>query len=68
MAKFADQKSSLAAVNACLAVVGTIQVSRVLSYQASQKGSLEEAIKDVGRDLKKDASSLEQTAEKKATQ
>ncbi|KAK5076593.1 hypothetical protein LTR64_005928 [Lithohypha guttulata] len=54
----------LAAVNACLAVVGAIQCSRILAYQSSQTGSVEAAAKEMGRDLKGDATSLEHKVEK----
>lgn len=43
-------------------------MSRILSYQAAQKGSLEAAAKDMGRDLKNEAASLEKSAEQKLKQ
>lgn len=54
----------MAAVNFCLFLVGTVQVSRILTYNASQKGSLTEAVKDLGEDVKGQAKSLEAKAEK----
>lgn len=54
----------MAAVNFCLFIVGTVQVSRILTYNASQKGSLKEGVKDLGEDVKGQAKSLEAKAEK----
>lgn len=58
------QNMFLAAVNFCLFCVGTVQVSRILTYQASQKGSLKEGAKALGEDVKDQAKSLENKAEK----
>jgi len=55
--------NSLAAVNFCLAIVGTIQVSRILLHNASRTGSKEEAVKEMGRDMKGQAIALENKAE-----
>jgi len=54
----------LAAVNFCLFIVGTIQTSRILIYQSSQKGSVEEGTKELGRELKDDVKKVENRAEK----
>jgi hypothetical protein len=54
----------LAAVNFCLFIVGTVQVSRILSYNASQKGSLKEGAKGLGEDVKDQAKDLKANAEK----
>jgi len=59
----ADMCYSLAAVNFCLFIVGTIQVSRILAYQSSQKGSIEGGAKELGSEIKADAKKLEQQAE-----
>ncbi|KAL9624688.1 MAG: hypothetical protein Q9160_001042 [Pyrenula sp. 1 TL-2023] len=55
----------LAAVNACLACVGVVQVSRILTFQSTQKGSTEEAIKAEAADIKDQAKGLEKSVEKK---
>jgi len=52
----------LAAVNFCLFIVGTVQVSRILMWQSQQKGSLEAAVKDLGADLKTTVKSAETKA------
>lgn len=54
----------MAAVNFCLFLVGTVQVSRILTYNASQAGSLKEGIKELGQEEKDSAKSLENKAEK----
>ena len=59
----ADICYSLAAVNFCLFIVGTIQVSRILAYQSSQKGSIEGGAKELGSEIKADAKKVEQQAE-----
>jgi mitochondrial pyruvate carrier 2 len=51
--------SRLAAVNCCLFIVGTVQVSRILIWQSKQKGSLKGAVKELGDDLKSTAKSAE---------
>ena len=57
---------SLALVNFCLFIVGTVQVGRILSYQATQKGSLEAAVKDLAGDVTATAKGTEQEAVKDA--
>jgi hypothetical protein len=54
----------LAAVNFCLFIVGTVQVSRILVYQRSQTGSTEEAVKVLADDVKGTAIKAEKNAEK----
>ena len=44
--------SRLAAVNFCLFLVGTVQVSRILMYQSQQQGSFIGALKALGQDIK----------------
>jgi hypothetical protein len=56
---------SLAAVNFCLFLVGTVQCGRILAYQSSQKGSTTEALKSMEKDLEGSAKSLEKKAEAK---
>lgn len=53
---------SLAAVNFCLFCVGTIQVTRILMWQSSQQGSLEGAVKELGKDVSATAKSVESEA------
>jgi len=55
----------LAAVNFCLFLVGTIQCSRILAYQSSQKGSQTEALKSVGDDIVDAAKGVEKKVEAK---
>ena len=55
---------SLAAVNFCLACVGTIQVSRVLIYQRQQKGTATAALKEVSRQEADAAKGVEVEAKK----
>lgn len=40
-----------------------MQVSRILAYQASQKGSIEGGAKELGQEVKDDAKRVEQQAE-----
>lgn len=54
----------LAAVNFCLFIVGTVQVSRILVWQRSQQGSTEAAVKTLADDVKDTAKSTEKKAEK----
>ena len=56
---------SLAAVNFCLFIVGTVQVGRILSYQQSQKGNTTEALKSMGNDLETSAKNVEKKVEAK---
>lgn len=51
---------SLAAVNFCLFLVGTVQVSRIMLYRASQEGSISEAIKVSAREIAGAAKKVEQ--------
>lgn len=44
--------SRLAAVNVCLFIVGTVQVSRILMWQTQQQGSFIGALKALGQDVK----------------
>jgi Mitochondrial pyruvate carriers len=44
----------LAGVNFCLAIVGVVQVSRILSWRSSQTGSPEEAV-EVSKETEKRA-------------
>jgi len=55
----------LAAVNFCLFLVGTIQCSRILTYQSSQKGNTTEALKSMEKDLVSSAKGVEKKAEAK---
>ncbi|OAL37690.1 hypothetical protein AYO20_02867 [Fonsecaea nubica] len=55
----------LAAVNFCLFLVGTIQVSRILAYQASQKGSTTEALKEMEKEVEGSVKSVEKAVEAK---
>jgi len=55
----------LAAVNFCLFLVGTIQVSRILTYQSSQKGSSTEALKAMEKDIVDSAKGAEKKVEAK---
>lgn len=55
---------SLAAVNFCLFLVGTVQVSRILLYQQSIKGT-EGAIKSLEQDIVDSAKSVEKKIEQK---
>ena len=52
--------NSLAAVNFALAIVGTIQVSRILAYRASEKGSVEGAIEASKADEKSKAEGVKE--------
>jgi mitochondrial pyruvate carrier 2 len=54
----------LAAVNFCLAIVGTIQVSRILAYQSSQKGSAEKMVEDVKEEVKGAAEGVKEDVKK----
>ena len=54
---------SLAAVNFCLFLVGTTQVSRILLYQRSVSGSTEGAVKELAGDVEARAKKLEKKAE-----
>lgn len=54
---------SLAGVNFCLFLVGTIQTSRILAYQSAQKGSLEGGAKEMEQVVKDDGKRVEQQAE-----
>ena len=56
---------SLAAVNFCLFLVGTIQCSRILAYQSSQKGSTTEALKSMEKDIVGSAKNAEKKIEAK---
>ncbi|KAH0846883.1 Mitochondrial pyruvate carrier 2 [Fonsecaea pedrosoi] len=55
----------LAAVNFCLFLVGTVQVSRILMYQASQKGSTTEALKEMEKEVEGSVKSVEKSVEAK---
>jgi hypothetical protein len=54
----------LAAVNFCLFIVGTVQVSRILVYQRSVSGSTEGALKELAGDVKSTAGAAEKKMEK----
>ena len=54
----------MAAVNFCLFIVGTVQVSRILVYQRSQSGSTKEALKEIVGDVKSTADAAEKKVEK----
>jgi hypothetical protein len=54
----------LAAVNLCLFIVGTVQVSRIFVYNRSHSGSTEEALKEMVGDVKSTAGAAEKTVEK----
>ena len=51
--------SRLAAVNCCLFIVGTVQVTRILIWRSKQTGSLKDAVKELGNDLKSTGKSAE---------
>lgn len=57
-------ENSLAAVNFCLAVVGTLQVSRILSWRSSQKGSPEKAIEASKEEEKRAAEGVKEDVKK----
>jgi len=50
-------------VNFFLAGVGITQVTRILLYRQSEKGSLEEAVKDEGNEMKETAKDATKSAE-----
>jgi len=50
-------------VNFFLAGVGITQVTRILLYRQSQKGSLEEAVKEEGLEMKETAKDATKNAE-----
>lgn len=54
----------MAAVNACLATVGAIQVARILSYQRSQAGSTEAMVKELEQGAKDTLKKTEQQVQK----
>ena len=58
---------SLAAVNFCLFLVGSVQCFRILNYQRSQTGSTSEALKELGGGVEAQAKKLEDKAEDKMT-
>jgi len=49
----------LAAVNCCLFIVGTVQVTRILIWRSKQTGSLTGAVKELGNDITSTAKSAE---------
>lgn len=51
-------------MNFCLFCVGTVQTSRILMYNAAQKGSVTEGLKEMGSEVTDQAKSLEQNVEK----
>ncbi len=55
---------SLAAVNFCLFIVGTIQCTRIFLYNQSQKGT-KGAIEQMEKDIVAPAKKLEKKAEQK---
>lgn len=55
---------SLAAVNFCLFIVGTVQVSRIVMYQQSVKGT-EGAIKSLEQEVVTAAKDVEKKVEQK---
>jgi len=59
------QNMLLAAVNFCLFLVGTIQVSRILTYRSSQKGDQTEALKSMEKDIVESAKGIEKKVEAK---
>ena len=60
-----DDLYSLAGVNFCLFLVGTIQCTRIFMYQSSQKGSSTAALKAMEKDIESSAKSVERKAESK---
>ncbi|KAI9163230.1 putative mitochondrial pyruvate carrier 2 [Paramyrothecium foliicola] len=50
----------LAAVNFFLAIVGVVQCSRILSYEASKKDSVAEVVQDVKDDVKEQVEQVKQ--------
>lgn len=59
---------SLAAVNFFLAVVGVVQSTRILRYQASVKGSTTEALKSDAADIAESGKSAIKEGEAKVEQ
>jgi len=55
------QNLLLAAVNFCLFIVGTIQTTRILLYQQSQKGT-EGALKEIEKEIEAPVKDLESKA------
>jgi hypothetical protein len=51
--------SRLAAVNCCLFIVGTVQVTRILIWRSKQTESLTGAVKELGNDITSTAKSAE---------
>ena len=51
---------SLAAVNFFLAIVGVVQCSRILSYEASKKNSVAEVVQDIKEDAKEQVDQVKQ--------
>jgi len=58
------QNMFLAAVNFCLFIVGTVQVSRIFVYHRSLSGSTQGALKGLVSDVKGSAAEAEKEAEK----
>jgi hypothetical protein len=56
---YASSFSRLAAVNCCLFIVGTVQVTRILIWRSKQTGSLTGAVKELGNDITSTAKSAE---------
>lgn len=54
----------MAAVNACLATVGAIQVGRILSYQRSQAGSTEAMVNELEQGAKDTFKKAEEKVQK----
>jgi hypothetical protein len=59
---YANTLCSLAAVNFCLFIVGTVQVGRILAYQSTHKGSTEAGVKALGKEEAESAKELGQKA------
>lgn len=54
----------LAAVNFCLAIVGAIQVSRILTWRSSVEGSKEKALEDIKEEVKDAAKGVKEDVKK----
>jgi mitochondrial pyruvate carrier 2 len=57
-------RNRLAAVNFCLAIVGTVQVSRILAYRSSVAGSPEKALEETKEEVKSEAKGVKEEVKK----
>ena len=51
-------------MNFCLAIVGTLQVSRILAYRASAEGSKAKALENSKEEIKSAAKGVKEDVEK----